>query len=278
LFNKVSTVFCAHVEELAEQIVQLQPELAAHDSQALPANVATLIGWLDDRFLQMAIDAGARQIKVEDTIEECVLERAGYFESFAIDRLVQSSEGKLYPPAACYQCYPSLSQVEHAERGLWTCIAACGRKEEETGLGRLRNFHMREIVLVGSSNWVREERGRWMDKISEFARALGLRGELHSASDPFFGAGETRGRKLVQQLMELKFEMQVRIGRPVPGLAIASFNLHERFFAERFGLHLPGGADACTGCVAFGLERWALALVAELGPSRAFNLAEGILA
>ena len=276
----MSTVFCAHVEELAEQIVQLQPELAAHDSQALPAKVATLIGWLDGRFLKMAIDAGAGQIEVEDTIEKPVLERAGYFESFAVDRLVQSSEGKVYPPAACYQCYPRLSQVGPAERGLWTCIAACGRKEkeDETGMGRLRNFHMREIVLVGSSNWVREERGRWMGKISGFARALGLRVELESASDPFFGTGETRGRKLVQQLKGLKFEMQVRIGRPAASLAIASFNLHERFFAKRFGLQLPGGADAYTGCVAFGLERWVLALVAELGPSRAFNLSEGIFA
>lgn len=274
----MSIVFCAHVEELAEQIVQLQPELAGHDSQLLAAKVAALMGWLDGRFLKMVIDAGARQIEVEDTIEKSVLERAGYFESFAIDRLVQRSEGKVYPPAACYQCYPRLSQVGPAERGLWTCIAACGRREDETGMGRLRNFHMREIVLVGSSNWVREERGRWMDKISEFARALGLRAEFDLASDPFFGTGETRGRKLVQQLKELKFEMQVRIGRPVARLAIASFNLHERFFAKRFGLQLPGGADAYTGCVAFGLERWALALVAELGPSRVFNLAEGIFA
>jgi len=274
----VSTVFCAHIEELAEQIVRLQPELAAHDSQALPAKVAALMGWLDDRFVKMAIDASAGQIEVEDTIEKSVLERAGYFESFAVDRLVQCSEGKVYPPAACYQCYPRLSEFELAERGLWTCIAVCGRKEEETGMGRLRNFYMREIVLLGSSNWVREERGRWMEKISDFARALGLQAEVDSASDPFFGTDATRGRKLVQQLKELKFEMQVRIGRPAARLAIASFNLHERFFAKRFGLQLPGGADAYTGCVAFGLERWALALVAELGTFRAFNLAEGILA
>jgi hypothetical protein len=101
--------------------------------------------------------------------------------------------------------------------------------------------------------------------------------ELDLASDPFFGTSGTRGRKLVQQLKELKFEMQVRIGRPVARLAIASFNLHERFFAERFGLHFQDGAEAYTGCVAFGLERWALALGAELGPFRAFELTEGKL-
>lgn len=274
----MSTVLCEHVEELAEQIIQLRPDLAAHNCEALPAKVAALIGWLDGRFFKMAIDAGARQIEIDDTIENSVLERAGYFETFSADRLVQSSDGKVRPPAACYQCYPRLSEAGCAEWGLWTCIATCGRKEEMAGLGRLRNFHMREIVLVGSSSWVREERGRWMGKISEFASSLGLSVELDTASDPFFGTGETRGRKLVQQLKELKFEMLVHIGKPISKLAIASFNLHERVFAQRFGLHLSGGADAYTGCVAFGLERWALALIAELGPSRAFDLAEEKLA
>ena len=274
----MSTVLCQYVEELAEQIIRLRPELAAHNCEPLPAKVAALIGCLDARFFKMAIDAGARQIEIGDTIENSVLETAGYFETFSADRLVQSSDSKVRPPAACYQCYPQLSKVPLTEQGILTCIAACGRKEEVAGLGRLRNFHMREIVLVGASSWVREERGRWMGKISEFTRSLGLRAELDLASDPFFGTGETRGRKLVQQLKELKFEMSVRIGKPVIKLAIVSFNLHERFFTQRFGLRLSGGADAYTGCVAFGLERWALALIAELGPSRVFNLAEEKLA
>ena len=117
-----------------------------------------------------------------------------------------------------------------------------------------------------------------MHKISEFARSLGLRVELTRASDPFFGTSETRGRKLMQRLKELKFEMRAPIGIPAMKLAIASFNLHELFFAQRFGLRLQDGTEAYTGCVAFGLERWVLALVSELGLSGAFSLAEGKLA
>lgn len=267
------TVRGEQFDEVSEQIVQLRPELACPKNDSLPANVAALVNWLDDQFLQMAIDAGAKQIEVSDSIEKSLLERAGYFESFSADRLITSLDGKLWPPAACYQCYPFLSECSLEQEGLWTCLATCGRNETEKGTGRLRTFQMREIVLVGSASWVRDERGRWMEKIGEFARTLRLEVELTLASDSFFGAGEAYGRKLVQQLKQLKFEMQVRIAHPVRRLAIASFNLHDRFFAERFGLHLQSGEEAYTGCVAFGLERWALALVAELGLAQAFSLA-----
>lgn len=260
-------------DEVAEQIVQLRPELAAPKNDGLPAEVATLVNWLDDQFLGMAINAGAKQIEVSDSIERSLLERAGYFESFSVDRLVKSLDGKLQPPAACYQCYPFLSDCGLEQAGLWTCLATCGRNETEKGIGRLRTFQMREIVLVGSASWVRDERGRWMEKIGEFARTLRLDVELRPASDSFFATGEAHGRKLVQQLKQLKFEMQVRIGQPVSRLAIASFNLHERFFADRFGLHLQGGQEAYTGCVAFGLARWALAMVGELGIVPALRLA-----
>ena len=48
-------------------------------------------------------------------------------------------------------------------------------------------------------------------------------------------------------------------------LAIASFNDHELFFGEAFGITLAGGAPAWSGCVAFGLERWLLGILAKYG-------------
>jgi seryl-tRNA synthetase len=269
----VSTVGCDHFGEVAEQIVQLRPEFVGYKNDNLPSKVATLVNWLNDQFLKMAMDAGAKQVDIQDSIEKSLLERAGYFESFSAHRLVKTLDGKLQTPAACYQCYPFLSGRGLREAELWTCSATCGRNEAEKGMGRLRTFHMREIVLVGSADWVHQERRRWMEKVSVFARSLGLDVELAPASDSFFDAGEAHGRKLMQQLKQLKFEMLVRMGQAASGLAIASFNLHERFFSERFGLHLQGGEKAYTGCIAFGLERWALALVAELGFAQAFSLA-----
>jgi len=48
-------------------------------------------------------------------------------------------------------------------------------------------------------------------------------------------------------------------------LAIASFNDHETFFGEAYGIRLADGAPASTGCVAFGLERWLLAFLLAHG-------------
>jgi hypothetical protein len=83
-----------------------------------------------------------------------------------------------------------------------------------------------------------------------------------------------RGRRLLQQLKELKYELSVPVSVAVPALAISSFNLHEAFFSRRFGYKLRGNLEAYSACVAFGLERWALALVAQLGPEVAFHLPE----
>ncbi len=62
----------------------------------------------------------------------------------------------------------------------------------------------------------------------------------------------------------LKDELTVDLGDGPP-LAIASFNDHEAFFGDAFAIRTPSGA-AASGCVAFGLERWLLAVLATHGP------------
>jgi len=267
----MSTVSCEHFEEVADQIVRLYPELAAREGGGLQARVAALVNRLDDQFLKMAIDAGAEEIAIAEYVEKSLLVQAGYFESFPGEGLMEGAIGTR-PPAACYQCYPQLSGKVLGESGLWTCVGTCGRNERETGVGRLRIFCMREIILLGSAAWVREQRARWLTTIARFARSLGLQVDLVPASDPFFGTGDAHGRKLVQQLKELKMEMRTRVGESI-GLAIASFNLHETFFARRFQLRLRDGTDAYTGCVAFGLERWAMAMISKLGLAHALTVA-----
>jgi hypothetical protein len=112
-----------------------------------------------------------------------------------------------------------------------------------------------------------------MDRVLAFARSINMRVELEPATDTFFG-GENRGKKLVQQLKQLKCELSAPVNAKGTPLAISSFNLHETFFSHRFGFRLADGLDAYSGCVAFGLERWALALAMQLGPDVAFRLVE----
>lgn len=95
-----------------------------------------------------------------------------------------------------------------------------------------------------------------MTRASELARSLGLDGSLEAATDTFFG-DPGRGRRLLQQLKRLKYELRMNAGGVV--LAVSSFNLHESFFTSRFDIAMADGTTAASGCAAFGIERWALA-------------------
>jgi len=269
----MNTLACDQFRELVGQLVQVCPETETHDSETTVNEVSALVAWLDQTFESMALEAGAIPIVSSDRIEKSVLEAAGFFESFSEEKLIDVRDGQTRTPAVCYQCYPRLSDQEIDELNLWTCAAKCGRNEGCPELGRFQTFHMREIVLIGSAHQVREERERWMNKIAELARALGLQVDLRPAADCFFASEAGRGQKLLQQIKGLKFELQLCADGPGRNMAIASFNLHETFFASRFRMKLRDGSDAYSGCVAFGLERWALALALQLGPAQAFALA-----
>jgi hypothetical protein len=70
----------------------------------------------------------------------------------------------------------------------------------------------------------------------------------------------------LQRIKGLKHELTLVFpdGR---SLAIASFNDHQRFFGEAFDIRLASGEHAASGCVAFGIERWLLAILATHGTS-----------
>jgi len=148
---------------------------------------------------------------------------------------------------------------------LMTAQGTCWRHEAERTFALERGwaFTMREIVCLGSERDVKEFLDRAAARVAALERALGIEAELETASDPFF-APTARGRAALQRIKGLKQELVFRFadGRP---LAIASFNDHELFFGEAFGISLADGMPAWTGCVAFGLERWLLAVLASYG-------------
>jgi hypothetical protein len=102
-----------------------------------------------------------------------------------------------------------------------------------------------------------------MDRVTRFAGSLGLSGALAPATDMFFGNGG-RGRRLMQQLKVLKYELSMNAGAGGV-LAVSSFNLHGTFFTSRFDIRMADGSPAASGCAAFGIERWALAYLAHHG-------------
>ena len=231
-------------------------------------DAAALEGRIDAEIARMAIESGARPFAPPAVITRDLLERCAHFESFPGVAIAGEQEGTFLTPAACYHVYPELQGGRLEEPYVTTLVASCGRNEEAgEAPGRLRTFRMREIVFVGPSGWVSKTRDAWISRASELARGFGLDGSLAAATDTFFGdqdglgSGTSlapgRGRRLLQQLKRLKYELRMDAVGVV--LAVSSFNLHESFFTSRFDIAMADGSPAASGCAAFGIERWALA-------------------
>ena len=220
------------------------------------------------------------------------LARADYFASFphwltlaghlsevpaeleAIARAVRPAEAAVasgsriqgaLAPAVCYHVYDALADRTVGDETIVTAQGTCWRHEGArlAALERGWAFTMREIVCVGSERVVRDFLARGRAHVTAFAACLGLDAEMATATDPFF-APTGRGKALLQAVKELKQELLLPHG-PAQRLAAASFNDHGTFFGEAFAMALPDGTPAHTACVAFGVERWLLAVLCAHG-------------
>jgi seryl-tRNA synthetase len=236
----------------------------------LLGTTARLVRWLDDRFLQMAREGGAVECRFPAAISNDVLTRAGYFEAHPDGATALGGSAASYslPPAVCYHAYAMLAGTRLEAPMRLTASQTCFREADRPALtsDRLWEFTMREAIFIGPAEWVSAERTRWAERIDAFARDLRLSASRVPATDPFF-AGAGRGRHLIQQLKGLKQELRMSVGSDT--IAVASFNLHERFFGTRFDITLQEGIAAHSGCAAFGLERWALAYIHQNGSAAA---------
>ena len=214
---------------------------------------------LDRRFARAR--RGARPVDPAPLLSRGFLERVAFFESFP-RRAIAAGPDAFLPPATCYRLFQELEGTRLSEPFVATLTGACFRRERREDAGRRRAFTMREVVVVDGEDGVREARDATAATTLRLARRLGLDARLEDAEDPFFvGPGE--GRRLLQRLLRLKLELVAPVdGEP---LALASFNLHQDFLGQRLGIAL-GGRPVWSGCAAWGIERWRLALQQRWGP------------
>ena len=169
-------------------------------------------------------------------------------------------------PAACYPVYPLVaSRGEVPAAGLLFDVASdCFRREPSRDLDRLQSFRMREYVCVGTPEQIDDFRRRWMARAEDLAGQLGLPYRLDTASDAFFGRG---GKLMAMSQIEqaLKFELLVPLHSAADLTACMSFNYHRDHFGTTWNLRDKAGQVMHTGCVAFGMDRLALALFATHG-------------
>lgn len=176
-----------------------------------------------------------------------------------------SPAGTMLVPAACDPCYGTLPSVLPAAGILFDVYGYCFRNEPAVDPARMQAFRMHEYVVAGTPEQAQDHRDSWITYALEVLSELGLEATDTPANDPFFG----RGGKLLaayQRDGELKIELVVRLYDDLDdGTAVVSVNCHRDFFGTAFGVSTAAGEVAHSACVAFGIERIALALVRSHG-------------
>jgi seryl-tRNA synthetase len=169
-------------------------------------------------------------------------------------------------PAACYPVYPiAATRGPVPEAGYVFDVAAdCFRREPSTDIDRFQSFRMREYVRIGTQAQIQAFREAWIQRAKSIADLLGLSYRIDLASDPFFGRG---GQIVAASQLEqaLKFELVVPVHSSEKPTACMSFNYHQDHFGMTWDLNTQDGEPAHTGCVAFGMDRLAVAMFATHG-------------
>ena len=174
-------------------------------------------------------------------------------------------------PAVCYHAYPEYEGKTLGARAVvLTALGRCYRDEDGNfaPMERLWKFNMREVIVLGTREQVEEIRQQLVRRVIDLVNTLDLDATIQVASDPFFTSAD-EGRRLMQQAGALKHELHLTLEPNGRAIAAASFNHHLDYFGSRFGITLPNGEAAYSGCVAFGLERWVLAIFSQLGVDKA---------
>ncbi len=236
------------------------------DHLNLIGSVLRLFKYFENTFLTFGEESMATEEIYPNLIEKKILEQAEYFASFP-NLAIDVGKNYFLSPAVCYHVYPTLeSKIIGEKLSVFSTQNRCFRNEKKFDIaeGRFKEFTMREIVFIGNYEDVERLRKKLIVDVLNFTKSLNLNGVIEKSSDPFFTSlPDSRGKKLLQQLKPLKFELKVAM--PSGPMAIASFNLHEDFFGRSFNIKLQNGETATSGCVAFGIERWVLGFLSQYG-------------
>jgi seryl-tRNA synthetase len=177
-----------------------------------------------------------------------------------------SASDLVLSPAACYPLYPIVATRGRLPSGglQFDIEADVFRHEPSRSLDRLQSFRMREFVRIGSAEEIVEFRERWMAQALRLAGELCLPFAIEVANDPFFGrVGQMMA--VSQRQQALKFELLIPYFAGASPTACMSFNYHREHFGNVWGIRDVNEELAHTSCVAFGIDRLAVALFANHG-------------
>lgn len=237
----------------------------------------------------------AEQYIFPTLIKSSVLGDAGYFESFPnlwnfVSRLhndystfhdfkaesrnmnpdnirkMSVVTGYSLPPTMCYYVYDMLRETIISDRTV-TTRGKSFRYENKycKNMSRLLDFTIRETVFLGSKEYVNQSLEKYRLIAIFIMDFLGLAGECVYANDPFYLADNAAKRINVQKMKHSKIELRLNVSNDET-IAIASFNRHNQYIAQRFHLYIDEAHNLIhTSCIGFGLERMIFAFLCQYG-------------
>jgi len=260
---------------------------------ALKGAAAVLFHYFDDIFRELALGMGAEErrypamLPLEGYAKTNYLKTSPQYATFVacareddmdllgrLDESVASgnvlascAEPRLaLSPAACFHSYVELESRRFDAPVLLTFCQEVSRNEGAGNwgkVGRLRNYHVREIVFIGDEAYVRRMRETLAHETVKIVQALGMTSTLSVAEDSFVLPAMQR-YKTMQRMERMKYELKLAID-PETYIAGASFNLHGTAFVRPFDIRVRQASETVSGCAGFGLERWVLAFFAQFG-------------
>jgi seryl-tRNA synthetase len=274
-----------HLELITSALLKSTGAAGVYARSGLFEHVIESLASLISRYREPATEV----LRFPPVMSRQMLERSGYLQSFphllGCVSCLQGTESEIrtsvvqgdwvkglaatelvLAPAACYPVYP-LQAAQGAlplEGKIFDVAAECFRHEGTYEPGRLQSFRMREYVCLGTPEQAFDFRKRWVPRAERIAQLLSLPYSIAPASDPFFGrAGRLAALSQLEQ--SLKFELLIPVISEEEPTACMSFNYHLDHFGSTWDLRTPGGDVAHTSCVAFGMDRLALAIFARHG-------------
>lgn len=283
--NNTDRVYCSNVID-NKNIMSLD-----NGSISLLNKAALLFEYFDNAFKNMALKIGAiveryptmlpifeykktgylknspqYAIFCSEAIEDfSLLEKLNDSDSKALQSLISSPKSAL-SPAACFHTYCTHKNQTFDSPTTFTFNQAVFRNEGRfnwNDFGRLKDYHVREVVFLGSHDFVIEKRKQLLNMSVEFLKKLNINSEVLKASDPFIMPKMQKFKKF--QLQEgSKYELLLNYSENKK-IAGASFNVHGTAFTSPFNIRVKNVKIPVTGCVGFGIERWVLAFIAQFG-------------
>ena len=224
-------------------------------------NDALLMKKIEEIFRNEVVKRGALEYYVPSLLEGKVLEKCGYFRSFPHHLTVPAFVKKDYyeqivkekkvagsqlgvhnlflTPSACLGLYPMLEGKEVNDK-IFTMNVNVFRYEEGKFDGKVRfwDFNVREVVFVGSNEYVNSMMSEFKEITQKIADDIGIPMAIMRATDIFYPTLENKIKKRFQNTNNLKSEMTSRVdGKEV---ALGSFNYHNNHFSMPFHFEQDG--------------------------------------